>query len=138
LLVNQFVYEAVSKGALLVMGKDYPRSTVHIRDIAGAVKHAIENHRTMAGQTYNVSSSEVVTKEQIAEHIQAQIGCELQFASPSNYQGGGDYFLSTIKLEAAGYHSSVTLDQGIGELVAKVKDLKIDRTNFNYPTGGSI
>jgi nucleoside-diphosphate-sugar epimerase len=136
LLVNQFVYEAISKGALLVMGKDYPRSTVHIRDIAGAVKFTIGNYQTMRGQTFNVSSSEVVTKEQIAEHIQAQVGCELQFASPSSYSSGGDYFLSTRKLESAGYHSSITLDQGIGELVARVKDLKVDRTNFNYPTGG--
>ncbi len=136
LLVNQFVYEAISKGALLVMGKDYPRSTVHIRDIAGAVRFAIDNHRLMRGQIFNVSSSEVVTKVQIAEQIQSRVGCELQFSSPSSYSGGGDYFLSTRKLEAAGYHSNITLDQGIGELVTRVKDLKVDRTNFNYPTGG--
>lgn len=137
LLVNQFVYEAVSKGALLVMGKDYPRSTVHIRDIAGAVKFAIDNQQIMQGQIFNVSSSDVITKEQIAEHIRAQVGCELQFASHSSYQGCGDYFLATQKLESIGYHSKVTLDQGIGELVTRVKDLKVDRTNFNYPTGGS-
>jgi nucleoside-diphosphate-sugar epimerase len=138
LLVNQFVYEAVSKGALLVMGKDNPRSTVHIRDIAGAVKFAIDNKRIMRGQVFNVSASEVITKEKIAEHIKAQVNCELQFASQSRYQGCGDYFLATQKLESIGYHSRVTLDQGIGELVNRVKDLKVDRTNFNYPAGGSI
>jgi nucleoside-diphosphate-sugar epimerase len=137
LLVNQFVYEAVSKGALLVMGKDYPRSTVHIRDTAGAIKFAIDNHQVMSGQIFNVSSSEVVTKEQIAEHIRAQVSCDLQYANPSAYSGSGDYFLSTKKLEKAGYHSNVSLDQGIGELVAAVKDLKVDKTCFNYPMGGN-
>jgi nucleoside-diphosphate-sugar epimerase len=136
LLVNQFVYEAISKGALLIMGKDYPRSTVHVKDIARAVIFAIDNHSVMRGQTFNVSSSEVATKEQIAEHIQAQVGCDLQYAQQSAYTGSGDYFLSTEKLNHLGYHSSVSLDQGIGELVARVKDLKVDQTCFNYPTGG--
>ncbi len=42
LLVNQFVYEALNKKVLLVNGGDYPRSTIHVRDIAHAIIFAIE------------------------------------------------------------------------------------------------
>ncbi len=134
LLVNQFVYEAIKNKELTVVGKDYPRSTVHVRDIANAVLFAIHNSASMRGETFNVGASEVYTKGQIAQAIRQQVDFNLHYAeSPTN--PGRDYQLYTGKIEALGYHANVSLNEGITELVSTVGALKVDRSCFNFQEG---
>jgi nucleoside-diphosphate-sugar epimerase len=86
----------------------------------------------MQGQAFNVSSSEPrLTKEQIAQRIKKQVDCDLQFAESNSYMDRRDYHLSTQKIEALGYHTNVSLDQGIMELIYAVNKLKIDKNYFN-------
>src|SRR5207244_7014707 len=54
LLVNHFVYAALTDGYLVIFEKDFKRNFVHIRDVADCMLHAIRNSGTMTGTTYNL------------------------------------------------------------------------------------
>jgi nucleoside-diphosphate-sugar epimerase len=132
LLVNQFVYEAMKHKALVIYGKNYVRSVIHVQDIARSILFVIHNKENMCGQTFNVGSSELTfTKEQIAQRIRKQIDCDLQFAGSNSDADGRNYRLSTQKIEALGYRANVSLDQGIKELISAVNNFSIDKTYFN-------
>lgn len=132
LLVNQFVYEAIKHKVLVVYGKSALRSVIHVQDIARSIMFAVHNKESMQGQTFNVSSSEpTFTKEQIAQRIKKQVDCDLQFAGSNSDLDKRDYHLSTQKIEALGYRTNVSLDQGIMELIYAVNKLKINETYFN-------
>jgi nucleoside-diphosphate-sugar epimerase len=49
LLVNQFVYEAIKHKALVVYGKNYAISIIHVQDIARSIIFAVHNKRINAG-----------------------------------------------------------------------------------------
>lgn len=133
LLVNQFVYEAIKQRSLIVYGKNYVRSIVHVQDIARSIIFAINNKESMRGQTFNVGSSDLAfTKEQIAQRIKKQVDFSLQFAESTSDGDGRNYVLSTKKIEALGYRAKVSLDQGIMELIWAVNKSKIDKTCFNF------
>jgi nucleoside-diphosphate-sugar epimerase len=85
----------------------------------------------MQGQTFNVSSELTFTKEQIAQHIKKQVDYDLQFAELNSDLDRRNYQLSTEKIEALGYRTSVSLEQGIMELIYAVKKLKVDKSFFN-------
>lgn len=129
LLVNQFVYEAIKNKALIVYGRNYVRSIIHVSDIARSIMFAIHNNESMQGQIFNVCSPESNTKEQIAEHIRKMVDCDLQFVESD--LDLRNYHLSIRKIEGLGYHATVSLDQGITEIVCVLSKLKIDKTNFN-------
>ncbi len=131
LLVNQFVYEAVKQKTLVVYGKNNARSIIHIHDIARSIMFTVHNKEVMQGQTFNVSSEATFTKEQIAQHIKEQVDYDLQFAELNSDADKRNYQLSTKKIEALGFHTNVSLDQGIMELICAVKKLKVDKTFFN-------
>ena len=132
LLVNQFVYEAIKHKVLVVYGKNYVRSVIHVKDIASSIMFAVHNKESMQGQTFNVSSSELsFTKEQIAQRVKKQVDYDLQFADSNSDLDGRNYQLSTQKIEALGYRTNVSLDEGITELTYAVNRLKIDKTFFN-------
>ena len=135
LLVNQFVYEAIKHKVLVVYGKNTLRSVIHVKDISHSIMFTIHNKESMQSQTFNVSSSKLTfTKGQIAQHIKKQVNYDLQFAESNSDLDGRDYHLATQKIEALGYHTNVSLDYGIMELIRTVNRLRIDKTCFNAET----
>ena len=54
LLVNHFVYVAVTDGYLVIFEKDFKRNYVHIRDVADCVAYCIEHSDQMIGRPFNV------------------------------------------------------------------------------------
>lgn len=132
LLVNQFVYEAVKKKSLVIVGRNSLRSVIHVRDIAGSIIYAINHRSVMQGQIFNVGSSELsFTKEEIARHIEKGVSYDLQFADSLLYDDGREYNLKTDKIARVGYRTQVSLDQGITELIEAVRELRVDRFCFN-------
>jgi nucleoside-diphosphate-sugar epimerase len=131
LLVNQFVYEAVTKGKLTVFGEDFNRSLIHVNDVSNSIIFAIENQDAMKGQTYNVSLKQTFTKKEIAAHIKRQIDYDLQIEKANSDFDYRNYSFSTEKIMALGYSANLSLDQGIAELVRAMKELKVDKNCFN-------
>ena len=54
LLVNDFVYRAVTDRVVTVFEGHFKRNYIHIRDVARTFLHGIENYDKMRGQPFNV------------------------------------------------------------------------------------
>lgn len=131
LLVNKFVYEAITTKKLKIYGKNYLRSIIHVQDISQAIIFAIKNKERMKNQIFNVGSSKLVfTKEEIVQHIKQQVNFDLLFVEDSNADGS-NYNFDTYKIESLGFQPKATLDQGIKELIIEIQRMNPNQSNFN-------
>lgn len=119
LLVNHFVWAAVTDGYLVVFEKDFKRNFVHIRDVADAFVYGIEHAGTMAGSAYNVGLDNAnVSKEDLARVIQRHIPTfYVHFAEVGSDPDKRNYIVSNEKLRKAGFEARRSLDDGIRELM---------------------
>ena len=119
LLVNDFVYRAVYDRFIVLFESHFKRNYIHVRDVSRAFQHGIVNIDKMKGQIYNVGLSEAnVSKMDLCEHIKKQIPDFTFIEAPVGKDPDQrNYIVSNEKLEATGYETSVTLAQGIAELI---------------------
>lgn len=74
LLVNDFVYRAVNDAAVVLFEAHFKRNYIHIRDVARAFMHAVENFETMKGGPYNVGLSDAnLSKAELCARIKKQL-----------------------------------------------------------------
>src|SRR5882724_44773 len=74
LLVNHFVYAAVTDGYIVIFEKDFKRNYVHIRDVADCFIYGIENVEKMKGRPYNVGLDEAnLSKQELAEKVKFHV-----------------------------------------------------------------
>jgi nucleoside-diphosphate-sugar epimerase len=129
LLVNDFTYRAVNDRFVVLFESYFKRNYVHVRDVSGAFQHAILNFDKMKGQIYNVGLSEAnVSKKELCETIKKQVPDFLFIDAPIGKDPDQrNYIVSNKKIERAGFNTSVSLDEGIAELIkgyAMIKNSK--------------
>ncbi len=119
LLVNDLTYRAVHDRAVLIFEGRFKRNYIHIRDVAKAFIHAVENFDTMRGQPYNVGlSSANLSKIELCQRIQAQLPKFVFSEAPIGEDPDKrDYIVSNEKLERTGWSPDWSLDRGIAELI---------------------
>lgn len=119
LLVNHFTYAAFKDRYLVIFEKDFKRNFVHIRDVADAFVHCIENSAKMVGRPYNVGLDEAnVSKEQLAYKIKDHVpDFYIHFASIGADPDKRNYVVSNQRLRDAGFVAKRSLDTGITELL---------------------
>ncbi|NWB87271.1 NAD-dependent epimerase/dehydratase family protein [Pseudomonas gingeri] len=119
LLVNDFTYRAVHDRFVVLFESSFKRNYIHVRDVARVFLHGLENFSSMKGEIYNVGLSDAnISKRELCERIQAHI---LDFvfleAAVGKDQDQRNYVVSNAKLEATGYRPSMSLDDGIKDLI---------------------
>lgn len=119
LLVNDFVYKAVTDRSLVIFEGHFRRNFIHVVDVVRGFQHALDNFDKMKDEVYNLGlSSANLSKIQLAEEIKTMVPAleiiESEFGSDPDKR---DYIVSNAKIENTGYQPSVTLQQGIRELV---------------------
>lgn len=119
LLVNDFTYRAFNDGFIVIFEGHFKRNYIHIRDVARAFIHGIENFDKMKGEAYNVGLSdanlsklELCTK--IKEHIPKFTIMEAEIGKDPDQR---NYIVSNDKIEATGFKPMYSLDMGIKELI---------------------
>ncbi len=119
LLVNHFVYEAVTNGYLVIFEKDFKRNFVHVRDIADCFIHCVENSERMVGRPFNVGLDAAnVSKEELARRIKKHVpNFYVHFASVGSDPDKRNYIVSNQRLREAGFEARRSLDDGIQELI---------------------
>lgn len=119
LLVNDFCYRAVHDRFVVLFEGDFKRNYVHVRDVARVFEHGLTHFERMRGQIYNVGLSEAnVSKRELCAHIQRQIpDFVVQDAAVGKDPDQRNYVVSNAKLESTGFRTSVSLDDGIAELI---------------------
>ena len=128
LLVNDFVYRAVTDRSLVLFEEHFRRNYIHVRDVAKAFLFGIENNNKMKGEPYNVGlSSANLTKRELAEKIKKHIPeLYIQSAEIGEDPDKRDYIVSNEKIESLSWSPDYALDDGIQELI---KGYKIIRPN---------
>jgi nucleoside-diphosphate-sugar epimerase len=119
LLVNDFVYKAVTDGYLVLFESHFIRNYIHIRDIANTFLFMIENYEKCNNNAFNVGlTSANCTKLELAETIQKYIP-DLVIVQ-NNFKQDFDqrnYIVSNAKLESFGWTPQFSLEDGIQELI---------------------
>lgn len=119
LLVNHFVYAAVTEGYIVLFEKEFKRNFVHVRDVADCVRYAIEHPQKMAGRPYNLGLDEAnISKEELALKVQKEIPrFYLHFAPIGQDPDKRNYIVSNQRLREAGFVARRGLESGIRELI---------------------
>jgi len=126
LLVNDFVYRAVTDRTVVLFEGHFKRNYIHIRDVARAFLHCIKNFDDMKSNAYNVGLSDAnLSKkelcEKIQEHIQGFVVLEAEIGEDPDKR---DYIVSNEKIEASGFAPKHSLDDGIRELIKGYRMLR--------------
>ena len=119
LLVNDFVYRAVNDRFVVLFESSFKRNYVHVRDVSRAFQHAIINFDSMKNNIFNVGLSEAnVSKKELCEIIQRHLPDFTFLEAPIGKDPDQrNYIVSNDKIEKTGYKTSISLDDGIEELI---------------------
>jgi nucleoside-diphosphate-sugar epimerase len=125
LIINQFTLDAIEKRHLIIYQKNYNRSFVHIRDIAKALRMALELDLGKVGnQVFNVgANSGNYSKEQLITLIMKYVsGVTIEYKDLSFGGDMRDIRVSFDKIERVmGYRAEVSVDEGIQELANAIQ-----------------
>jgi nucleoside-diphosphate-sugar epimerase len=121
LMVNDFVFQAVKNGALIVCAKGSRRTFIHVRDMARSLVFALDNYSRLAGEVGNVFNvgNEALnyTKEQVALKVRERTDFWLHFTDGVTEPDPRDYEVSYERIRSKGFGTAISLEQGIDELV---------------------
>jgi nucleoside-diphosphate-sugar epimerase len=119
LLVNHFVYMAVTDGYVVIFEKEFKRNYVHVRDVADCVLHCIANAAGMIGRPYNVGLEEAnLSKEELARKVKEYVpNFYIHYAPIGEDPDKRNYIVSSERLRKAGFVARRSLDEGIRELL---------------------
>ncbi len=119
LLVNDFTYRAYTDRFIVLFESRFKRNFLHVRDVARAFLHAIDNFDRMAGQIYNVGLSDAnLSKLELCRRIQKHLPSFVIHESDIGADPDRrDYIVSNEKIERTGYTPAFSLDEGIRELI---------------------
>lgn len=119
LLVNDFVYRAVTDRAVVVFEGHFKRNYLHVRDAASVFLHALRNFDTMRGRPYNVGLEEANLSKlelcaKIKEHVPGFVYLEAPVGEDPDKR---DYIVSNQRILSTGWRPRWSLDDGIRELL---------------------
>jgi nucleoside-diphosphate-sugar epimerase len=119
LLVNDFVYKAVTDGYLVLFEAHFKRNYIHVQDIAQTFQFIIQNYDKCQGQAYNVGLSNAnLSKLELAECIKKYVPKLVIKQDEFNKDfDQRNYIVSNKKLESLGWNTTFSLDYGIEQLI---------------------
>lgn len=119
LLVNHFVYAAVTDGYLVVFEKGFKRNYIHIRDVADCFIHCIGHSAQMTGRPYNAGLDAAnLTKEELTLKIKEYVpNFYVHFSDVGSDPDKRNYIVSNQRLREAGFEARRSLDAGVQELI---------------------
>ncbi len=118
LLVNDFVYQAITNKILTIFQADFRRTFIHVRDMAKAFTMGVEHMGNWTHKVYNCGANHLNwTKRELAEYVKEQTGCFVHYEEIGKDSDQRDYEVSYNKLEAEGFKCDVDMETGINELI---------------------
>jgi nucleoside-diphosphate-sugar epimerase len=129
LLVNDFTLRAVTDRTVVIFEGHFKRNYIHIRDVAKAFMHALDNFDAMKGRAYNVGLSDAnLSKLELCARIQQKVPNFTYLEAPVGEDPDKrDYIVSNERIEAAGFKPDWPLERGIDELIKGYKMIRTRR-----------
>lgn len=126
LLVNDLTYLATTQKYMLVYQPEFMRTFIHVRDLVKSFVFGIDNADKMIGQVYNVGSNEMnYTKRQVCEMIKNKTNCIIYYNDFDTDKDHRDYKVSYDKINALGFDTTISLEEGIDELIKVYQTLNL-------------
>lgn len=118
LLVNDFVFKAATSRRIEVFEPHFKRNFIHVRDIAYAFIHLMDNWERMKNNIYNVGLSDAnLSKMKLCEKIKKHVPHLLITEKEGKDPDQRNYIVSNEKIERTRFKPRFSLDMGIRELL---------------------
>lgn len=126
LLVNDFVYRALKDRFVVIFEGHFKRNYIHVRDVARAFIHAINNFDAMKNEAFNVGLSDAnLSKIELCAKIKEEVRDFVYLEAPVGEDPDKrDYIVSNEKIEKTGFKPACSLGAGIKELIKGYKIIK--------------
>ena len=108
------------------------RTFIHVKDISRVFCFAIENKEVMSGEVYNVGSNSMnYSKKEVCEIIREILpNTYFNYADVDGDPDKRNYVVSYEKLNKIGFDTTISLKDGIKELVKSFPLIKI-KSNYH-------
>jgi len=128
LLVNDFTFRACHDRCIILFEEHFRRNYIHVRDVAHAFHFGIVNYNKMKGEAFNVGlSSANCTKRELCEKIKTFLpDLYIHSAKIGEDPDKRDYIVSNQKLESLGWRPTVSLEEGIQEIIGAYPILRMN------------
>jgi len=136
LLVNEFVYKALTDKYIVVFEPHFKRNYIHVRDVARVFTYMIDRFDKHKGNVYNVGLSDAnLSKLELLHKIKQYIP-DFAINTSDYYEDPDkrDYVVLNDKVEATGWKPSYTIDDGIQELI-KTYQMIVPRLSSEFRNG---
>lgn len=119
LLVNDFVYRALTDRTAVLFEANFKRNYIHIRDVVKAFIHAMDNFEAMKNEPYNVGLSDAnLSKSELCAEIKKKLPKFVYIESAIGEDPDKrNYIVSNEKIEKTGFKPDYSLQDGIVELI---------------------
>lgn len=122
LLVNDFTYKALTQGYLVVYEKHFMRTFIHVFDMGRVFLFGIENSQKMIGNVFNVGNENMnYSKEEICNMIKEKTNAYIHYADIGEDADKRNYVVSYEKIKNLGFTTTITVEEGIDELIKALK-----------------
>lgn len=128
LLVNFFVFKAVTEGLITLAEPHQKRNYVHVRDVASCFLFCINNFEKMKGEAYNLGLNVNHSKGELVDIVQSYTNCEVLETKTYKDPDLRNYIVSNDKINKVGFIPHIQIEDAITELIECCKMIK----NSNY------
>ena len=120
LLVNEFVYKALTDRYITLFQAHAVRNYIHIRDVSSVFQFMIDNYEDNVGEAFNVGLSDTnISKKELTDRIIKHIpDFVVNLSDYYEDPDKRDYIVSNEKIDSRGWNPKYSLDDGIQELIS--------------------
>ena len=121
----------MTDGYVVIYESYFMRTFIHVRDMGRSFLFAIENQNDLKNNIYNVGSDEMnFSKQYVCQMIKEFIPkAYVNYADIGEDADKRNYIVSYEKIKKLGFGTTITMEEGIQELIRTIPLLKI---NSNY------
>jgi nucleoside-diphosphate-sugar epimerase len=136
LLVNEFVYKAITDKYIVLFEPHFKRNYIHIEDVAEVFSFMITNYDTYKNEVFNVGLSDAnLSKLELVNLIKKYVP-DFSISVSDYYEDPDkrDYIVSNQKIEATGWKPQYSIDDGIQQLIDTYKMI-VPRMSSEFRNG---
>jgi nucleoside-diphosphate-sugar epimerase len=132
LLINNFVYKAITDKYIVLFEAHFKRNFIHIQDVALAFIFMINNYEKNKGEIFNLGLSNAnLSKLELCLRIKELIpNFSINLDNINEDPDKRDYIVSNEKIELIGWKPHYSIEDGIEELIKAYKIIINNNSKF--------